>query len=407
MSFIYNLADTWNNAANTYYSILMNASNGAGGSAVGSSSSRLISLQNNGSEVFGVDILGNIISSTGNLLNNVTNVTNTATISNSYNGSSVYFSGAAFYTATFNAVGTYTDGFKVFLYNGDTRAKIVAIPGIPNQYLWPQGMMTVGVKGGAFFYTKPPRYALPSNTTFYLDAALGNDANDGLATGAGAYQTMQAFYNRTLSDIDCRGNQLTSQFADGTYTGGMHASGPFVGQQGHAGWFVSGNNANPQNVVVQGLWNQFDRTWTRMQGLKIDGIGVQSNSTIRISGNVILNSTDWQFILTDASSVILEGNGVNIDVANCNGWVLSDDQSIFQGSNRTINFAQATAFATAGVFCQYEGTAYFRSCTFSGVGCTGTRYQGYDDGRIGTGGGGANFLPGNAPGAVANGATYN
>ena len=58
MSFIYSLADTWNNAGTTFNSILMNVSNGAGGAPSGAAASRILNLQANSSTVFDVDVAG-------------------------------------------------------------------------------------------------------------------------------------------------------------------------------------------------------------------------------------------------------------------------------------------------------------------------------------------------------------
>lgn len=61
MSFLYNLTDTWNNVSTTFNSFLMNVSNGSGGSAVGAAASRVVRLQNNSTDIFSVDISGNVI----------------------------------------------------------------------------------------------------------------------------------------------------------------------------------------------------------------------------------------------------------------------------------------------------------------------------------------------------------
>jgi len=60
MSFIYSLSDSrWVSSLVTYESIQLNATNGAGGAAVGAAASRLLKLKNNNTEVFGVDLQGN------------------------------------------------------------------------------------------------------------------------------------------------------------------------------------------------------------------------------------------------------------------------------------------------------------------------------------------------------------
>ncbi len=54
MSFIYNMADTWNAVGTTFSGILMNVSNGAGAVPVGAVTSQLVNVQTNGTQNFGV-----------------------------------------------------------------------------------------------------------------------------------------------------------------------------------------------------------------------------------------------------------------------------------------------------------------------------------------------------------------
>ncbi len=54
MSFIYNLADTWNASGTTFASILMNVTNGSSANPVAAAASQLINLQTNGTQNFGV-----------------------------------------------------------------------------------------------------------------------------------------------------------------------------------------------------------------------------------------------------------------------------------------------------------------------------------------------------------------
>lgn len=60
MSFIYNMADTWNAGGTTFNGIYMNISNGAGGAPVGAAASRVIRIDSNGTAIFAVDINGAI-----------------------------------------------------------------------------------------------------------------------------------------------------------------------------------------------------------------------------------------------------------------------------------------------------------------------------------------------------------
>lgn len=50
------MSDTWNAIGTTFNAILMNASDGAGGSPIGAAASRLLNLQSNGVTIFSVDV---------------------------------------------------------------------------------------------------------------------------------------------------------------------------------------------------------------------------------------------------------------------------------------------------------------------------------------------------------------
>lgn len=70
MSFIYNMADTWNAAGTTFNSILMNISDGAGGTPVFAAGSLAINIQSNGATIFSVGPTGNVTTNvTGSALN--------------------------------------------------------------------------------------------------------------------------------------------------------------------------------------------------------------------------------------------------------------------------------------------------------------------------------------------------
>lgn len=78
MSFIYDMADTWNAIGTTFNAIKMNISNGAGGAPVGAAASRALLLQANGTTIFDVDINGIVTfngpsSATGTLKTEIVN----------------------------------------------------------------------------------------------------------------------------------------------------------------------------------------------------------------------------------------------------------------------------------------------------------------------------------------------
>lgn len=195
MSFIYNLTATFNDAAVQYNGIKLNASNGASGAAVGLAASRIINLQNNGNNLFSVDLNGLPYIGTKSLqplLNDPTNQTSNFSIDSTFNTKSIIMTGG-FFTATFPAIDATTTYFQCLLTNplSETRAKRVVFTGASasNFFLWPgQAVVVVAVSGVWIPCPGPQRWRVPANTQtiFHVDPNTGNNAtNDGLATGSG------------------------------------------------------------------------------------------------------------------------------------------------------------------------------------------------------------------------------
>jgi hypothetical protein len=93
------------------------------------------------------------------------------------------------------------------------------------------------------------RQRLITSRTYYVDAAIGSDGNDGLAAdSAHAFASLQHALDVAFGTLDLGGQDVTIQLADGAYSSGWQAS-PQVG----AGTIsVVGNAANPTNVTIAG-----------------------------------------------------------------------------------------------------------------------------------------------------------
>lgn len=93
--FIYSLTDTrWTSGVTTYNGIWLEVNNGAAGSAVGASGSRLLKFTNNTVEVFGVNLQGSLKVTSPNLA-----TTNPHTITQNWTGTGTY-TGIVFNVAT-------------------------------------------------------------------------------------------------------------------------------------------------------------------------------------------------------------------------------------------------------------------------------------------------------------------
>ena len=66
---------------------------------------------------------------------------------------------------------------------------------------------------------RPERWRLAAGVTVYVDPAAGNNANDGLAAGAGnALATFAAARDLVCQSFDFAGQTVTIKYPDGTHT---------------------------------------------------------------------------------------------------------------------------------------------------------------------------------------------
>src|SRR3954447_13757840 len=90
------------------------------------------------------------------------------------------------------------------------------------------------------------REQLSANRTYYVRTD-GSDSNNGLAnSSSGAFLTIQKAID-TVGALDLSIYNVTVQVADGTYTGTVTVTGPWVGS---GTVFLQGNTTTPANVVI-------------------------------------------------------------------------------------------------------------------------------------------------------------
>src|SRR5947209_19614879 len=90
------------------------------------------------------------------------------------------------------------------------------------------------------------REQLAGNRTYYVRTD-GADGNNGLANSSGgAFLTIQKAID-TAAALDLSIYNVTIQVADGSYTGAVTVTGPWVGS---GTVFLQGNTTTPANVVI-------------------------------------------------------------------------------------------------------------------------------------------------------------
>jgi hypothetical protein len=126
------------------------------------------------------------------------------TVANADKSKIIELDGATFYTLTLSAASGYDADFIITVANTDTtRAKTIAPAGLTSFLLFPGQSCIVFNASGTWMILGPGRWKPPPNLTLNVNSSVGNDANDGLATGSGnALATAQAALDMIANSFD-------------------------------------------------------------------------------------------------------------------------------------------------------------------------------------------------------------
>lgn len=250
-----------------------------------------------------------------------------------------------------------------------------------------------------------PRRRLLANTNLYVSTA-GSDSNKG--TQANPFLTIQKAINTVSQDIDLNGFTATINLADGTYAGGGSVTQPWVGG-GPSSVIINGNSGTPANVILSGgITVDGQGTGLSLQNFRLAtanaGILAQTGGQVTCGAGMIFGAnTNYALIAQFGgriymnSSYTVNGGGFYHAYAN-NGMILLN-------SGITVTFSGTPAFGAQTASSLLGGLIQAPGVTFSGA-ATGTRYSAITNGVINTGGGGANYFPGNVAGSTATGGQY-
>lgn len=253
------------------------------------------------------------------------------------------------------------------------------------------------------------RVRLTSSLNFYVNPN-GSDSNTGLNAGT-PLQTIQRAYDLIRLNYDLNGQTAQINLANGTYSSGLFAAFPLVGQNGAVG--VIGNLSSPASVIVNSSTQQVN-TFMCVEGASIDIRGLTVNSSgsgqggyclvAQSSGylnfaNLIFGNANTGHIIANIGGIVncigsysINGNApshiiTSWGTVNYNGG----NVTIVVTLNGTPNFTTAFITAFGSSFSDYT------NISFSGS-ATGQRYIATQGGCIVTNGGGANFFPGSIAG---------
>jgi hypothetical protein len=266
-----------------------------------------------------------------NLLGN-TRLSKTAnyTLSPADAGFTIDLGGNAFFTLTVSAALNYPAQAMFLIINSDSypggRGKTVSINGLSNFILWPgQGFVlfnnanawrvlpqSIWLGGSSFM-----RWMVPTTVTLNVDPVNGNDANDGLATGAGnALATIAKATSilRNQFDLQNASVPIIQVVSPATITESILVAGPLLD---NVQFIIQGDTATPANC----LWNVAAGT-TAVQG--------RDYGTVTVKGFKFIGLGAGATALSCAQSSV-------IDFTNCDFGAFAGGTHMSVQQGGTIN----------------------------------------------------------------------
>ncbi len=254
------------------------------------------------------------------------------------------------------------------------------------------------------------RALLTAGRTYYVRAD-GSDANDGLSNSSGgAFLTIQKAVD-VAAALDLSIYDVTIQIGNGTYAGAVVLKSTV----GAGRITIKGDAATPSNVVI----STAAATAISADGLrglyKIEGVKIATTTSghgiYLVKSGLELGAVEFGAVANGYNQIYLEAQSYLKCLANytISGGTSGTHWAIRSGSYLDCRSLTITLSGTPGfgIFCYGDliSNLLVASLTFSGA-ATGQRYNISGNTVVFTGGGGANYFPGNSAGASATGAQY-
>lgn len=257
------------------------------------------------------------------------------------------------------------------------------------------------------------REVLSAARTYYVRTD-GSDSNDGLSnTAGGAFLTIQKAVD-TVANLDKSIYDVTIQVADGTYTT------PIVLKTtvGAGTASIIGNTTTPANVIVSTTSNNAISADGAVGVWIIKGLKLTTTTTgfgmfiVNAPTTVKIQNMDFGTMATGYAHMIA-GDGATIQITGNYNITGAAGRHLYASQLGKIIYAAASTVTLTGtpaitIFALADRMSLISTSavpTYSGS-ATGQRYLVQLNSVIYTGGGGANFFPGNSAGASASGGQY-
>jgi len=292
--------------------------------------------------------------------------------------------------------------------------------GIPTAPTAPLGTSTDQIATTAFVAASQ-KVKLATTQILYVSPS-GIDANNNCTVQTAPCGSIQNAVNQAYNSYDLNGSQMLIQLVGTTpavFGAGVNISGALAGQLGAAGLTIQGDVNNPDNYVISCAGTCFvARFGARYQ---LQGVKITSTSGDCIwahdFGEIVVNGVDFGAAALDhvrtsefgtfraIGDYVISGSAQRHWQADRYGAVFGWNVDGFQAPVPvTINLVGTPAFLTFAA-AHKIGLIDAANDIFTGSGATGTRFLVDSQAQIQTGGGGANFLPGNVAG-TADGASF-
>jgi hypothetical protein len=261
------------------------------------------------------------------------------------------------------------------------------------------------------------RQRLTGPLNLYVNAATGNDTNNGL-TPTTAFATPQAAWEYIMARLDVGGQNITVNMADGTYPSLTCLGAPVGAVNGSSVMFV-GDQASPSSVVISnpnatavtvglGATCGFEGLRVQASGPGGDFASNGSGITAYAGGNIYINNVDFG-TCTGWHLCSLGGGSISCNGAySISGNAEAHACAAYSGGGMSLADSRVTlyntpTFSIAFVLAESCGSMNVWSMTFNGA-AHGPRYIATTNGIISCGVGNPDaYFPGDVNGSVNSG----
>ena len=257
-------------------------------------------------------------------------------------------------------------------------------------------------------FTRPVREILTSDRTYFVRTD-GSDNNTGRVNSAGGAFLTLAKAISVVGTLDLSIYAVTIKLGiAGTYAGTGVVNTGFVGGAGSS-VTIEGDTTNPGAYILSTQSTFSNSCFISIKGVDFtsNGAGIvsQFNSLVSITGPVIFGACTGAHMQAQNDGIINGGaQSFTID-GGATRHLFAQSRGALLFTSSTITVSGTPAFSTAFANSTELGFIRASGSTYTG-GATGQRYNAALNSVINTGGGGANFFPGDVAGATATGAQY-